>query len=146
MPSLPTSRECFYRLAYYKQMNQQFVFCDGRTPQLTLLCFNTRVKFSGLRSRFFVPPTMHYNAMQEAMRSFAEAASAVLENCHIDNYLDSVNSREVANNRLKKSVHPLHLGGIKLTKLVNSVQNLVDKFYALFNLLIPRSLFHATWS
>ena len=36
MPSPPTSRECFYRLAYCHQINQHFAFCGGRTPQLTL--------------------------------------------------------------------------------------------------------------
>ena len=64
MPSLPTSRECFYRLAYYHQINNHFDFCGGRTPQLTLQCINLRAIFSGIKTRLYAP-TMHYNALLE---------------------------------------------------------------------------------
>ena len=58
---------------------------------------------------------------------YTKAARAVLEYFYMDDYLDSVESPEKAINRSKELVHPLHLGGSKLTKFVSNVPNLADR-------------------
>ena len=67
MPSLPTSRKCFYRLVYYYQINHHFIFFGGRNPQLTL-CINTSIIFSGLKTHPHAP-TMHYKALRETTQN-----------------------------------------------------------------------------
>ena len=76
-------------------------------------------------------PTCANYALQRTARDnakfYPEAATAVLENFYMDDYLDSVESPEKAINRSKELVHLLHLGGFKLTKFVSNVQNLADR-------------------
>ena len=66
-------------------------------------------------------PTCANYALQRTARDnanfYTEAAKTVLENFYMDDYLDSVESPEKANNRSKELVHILHLGGFKLTNL-----------------------------
>ena len=58
---------------------------------------------------------------------YPEAAKAVLKNFYMDDYLDSVESPERALIRSKELVHLLYLGGLKLTKFVSNVPDLVDQ-------------------
>ena len=77
-------------------------------------------------------PTCANFALQRTARDnakfYPEAGKAVLENFYMDDYLDSVESREKATNRSKEMIHLLHLGGFKLTKFVSNVPNLADRF------------------
>ena len=125
---LPTSRECFYRLAYYHQINHHFACCGGETSQLTLPYINqyTRHSFRAKDSPSYAQ-TMHYNALRENAKFYVEAAKAVVENFYMDDYLDSVESPEKLINRSKELVHLLHLGGFKLKKFVRKVPNLADR-------------------
>ena len=58
---------------------------------------------------------------------YPEATKAVLENFYTDDFLDSVESPEMALNRSMELVHLLHLGGFKLTKFVSNAPNLADQ-------------------
>ena len=75
--------------------------------------------------------TLANYALQRTARDnigqYPEATKAVLENFHMDDYLDSVESPERALNRLKELVQLLHLGGFKLTRLASNVPNLADQ-------------------
>ena len=123
MPSLPTSRECFYRLVYYHQVNHHFAFC-GEDPTTNVVVYQYTRHIFGAKDS----PTCANYALQRTVRDNAkfhpEAAISVLENFYMDDYLVSVESPEKAVNRSKELVH---LGGFKLTKFVSNVPNLADR-------------------
>ena len=60
-------------------------------------------------------------------KEYPEAAKSVLENFHMDDYLDSVESPERALIRSKEFLHLLHLGGLKFTKFESNVPDLADR-------------------
>ena len=64
---------------------------------------------------------------RDNVSQYPEATKAVLENFCMDDYLDSVESSEMALKRSKELVHLLHLGGFKHTKFVSNVPNLTDR-------------------
>ena len=76
-------------------------------------------------------PTCANYALQRTARDnakfYPKAVKTVHENFYMDDYLDSVESPEIAINRSKELVHLLHLGGFKLTKFVSNVPNLADR-------------------
>ena len=123
MPSLPTSRECFYRLV---QPSLRFLWREDPTNNLVVYQY-TRHIFGAEDS-----PTSANYALQRTARDnakfYPEAAEADLENFYMDDCLDSVESLEKANNRSKKLVHLLQLGGFKLKKFVSIVPNLAGLF------------------
>ena len=76
------------------------------------------------------PTCANYELQRTALdnvNQYPEATKAVLENFYMDDYLDSVESPERALKRSKELVHPIHLGGFKLTKFVSNVPNLADR-------------------
>ena len=64
---------------------------------------------------------------RDNLSHYPEATKAVLVNIYMDDYLDSVESPDGALKRSKELVHLLHLGGLKLTKIVCNVPNLADR-------------------
>ena len=64
---------------------------------------------------------------RENVSQYPEATKAVLENFYMDDYLDSMESPEMALKRLKDLVHLLHPGGSKFTKFLSNVPNLADR-------------------
>ena len=60
-------------------------------------------------------------------KEYPEAAKAVHENFHKDDYLDSVESPERALIRSQELVHHLHLGCFMLNEFVSNVPDLADR-------------------
>ena len=72
----------------------------------------------------------HYAVQRTASdnaKEYPEAAKADLVNFYMDDYLDPMESSEIALIRLKEFVHLLRLGGFKLTKFVSNVPDLADR-------------------
>ena len=76
-------------------------------------------------------PTCANFALQKTARDnitkYPDAAQAVFDKFYMDDYLDSVDSKEQAILRSRQLVEMLQLGGFKLTKFVSNVSGLLGE-------------------
>ena len=107
------------------QPSLRFLWREDPTTNVVVYRY-TRHIFGAKDSRTCANYALQRTACDNVSK-YPEATKGVLENFCMDDYLDSVESPEMALKRSNELVQILHLCGFKVTKFVSKAPNLADQ-------------------